>query len=261
MNRAAAKLRTSAIVGEDIDTRDKLKCHARRLFGERGIDNVAVRDILAAAGQRNVGAIGYYFGSKDELLREITIEGAALIDRLRNSLLDQLESQRGSKITVRDLISVIVQSTIQARDEHDEHTYVRFFATVHQHNHALFVELLGHGLDEGFRRCITHLRRLLPHHPHEVLNERIRLLMLLMGAALSLRETALEHANPRHLSTMESSDNWGSENVLEHLIDACEGILCQPMSIETGTRIRKASRVSNKAALAPKVKRSRPSLK
>ncbi|MEP6501737.1 MAG: helix-turn-helix domain-containing protein [Betaproteobacteria bacterium] len=211
----------------DPDTREKLKRHARRLFGDRGIDNVSMRDIVLAAGQRNVGAIGYYFGSKDALVREILVEGGALVDRLRNTMLDELEARRGDALTVRDLMWVIVRSTTEAQDEQGEHTCVRVFATVHRHNHALFVEVLGHGLDLGLRRCIAHLRRLLPAHSHAVLNERIRLMLLLMGAALSLREAALEQA--------DAKGPPGAMR-LDDLIDACEGLVGQPASAAGSSR-------------------------
>jgi AcrR family transcriptional regulator len=40
---------------------------AERLFAERGLDAVSIRDIIAAAGA-NLGAINYHFGTKDRLI-------------------------------------------------------------------------------------------------------------------------------------------------------------------------------------------------
>ncbi len=51
-------------------TREKLLEVAERLFADRGLDAVSVRDIVAAAGA-NLGAINYHFGSKDRLIEAV----------------------------------------------------------------------------------------------------------------------------------------------------------------------------------------------
>ena len=47
---------------------ERLKGEAQRLFANRGIDGVTVRDIAKAAGQKNPAAVGYHFGSKEALM-------------------------------------------------------------------------------------------------------------------------------------------------------------------------------------------------
>ena len=44
---------------------------AERLFAERGIDGVSLRQIGAAAGNGNNSAVQYHFGSKDNLIQAI----------------------------------------------------------------------------------------------------------------------------------------------------------------------------------------------
>jgi AcrR family transcriptional regulator len=52
-------------------TRESILRTAERLYAERGIAAVSLRDIAAAAGQKNNGAVHYHFGGKDNLVREI----------------------------------------------------------------------------------------------------------------------------------------------------------------------------------------------
>ena len=53
-----------------------MKAVAQRLFAQHGIDGVTVADIVAAAGQRNKASLQYHFGSKDELIGELLVDGA-----------------------------------------------------------------------------------------------------------------------------------------------------------------------------------------
>jgi AcrR family transcriptional regulator len=52
------------------ETRERVLEVAERLFAERGLDAVSVRDIVAAAGA-NLGAINYHFGTLDRLIEAV----------------------------------------------------------------------------------------------------------------------------------------------------------------------------------------------
>ena len=58
------------IPAADQETRQRLLEAAQRLFGERGFENVKVRDICSAAGA-NVAAVNYYFRDKWGLYHEV----------------------------------------------------------------------------------------------------------------------------------------------------------------------------------------------
>ena len=52
------------------ETRERVLEAAERLFAERGLDAVSIRDIITAAGA-NLGAINYHFGAKDRLIEAV----------------------------------------------------------------------------------------------------------------------------------------------------------------------------------------------
>ena len=52
-------------------TREQLIAAAETLFAERGIEGVSLREINAAAGQRNASSIQYHFGNRDGLLAAV----------------------------------------------------------------------------------------------------------------------------------------------------------------------------------------------
>src|SRR5882757_6364563 len=126
-------------------TRDLLKLAARRLFAHRGIDGVSVRDIVDAAGQRNSGSLHYYFGTKEELARELVADGARLIDQRRNTQLDALERDGGPR-TLRQVVEILVwPSTDLGGDGGQgghEDTYIRFISMLQMSHRQLFLDAL-----------------------------------------------------------------------------------------------------------------------
>src|SRR4051794_8680724 len=68
---------------------------AERLFAERGIEHVSLREIGVAAGQRNNSAVQYHFGTREELVRALYEDRLAPLDRRRRELLDRLDVNVG----------------------------------------------------------------------------------------------------------------------------------------------------------------------
>src|SRR5215470_8829481 len=80
------------LVSKQRDTRQQLILAAERLFAERGIEGVSLREINLAAKQRNTSAAHYHFGSKDALIDAIFEFRRPEIGRRRDEILDQLEA-------------------------------------------------------------------------------------------------------------------------------------------------------------------------
>lgn len=221
-------------------TRDRLKNVARRLFCERGVEDVSIRDILTAAGQRNIGAIGYYFQSKDALVRELLLDGAKIIDQRRTTALDLLE-RGGGPITLHDIIALIVRSAVDLEGSSGGETWARFFCMLQRDNLDVFMESMSNHQDLGFRRCVGHLRQLLPELPREDLNERIIFMMIAIVASLSFREAALERRDAAHLAKIYGGRIWVSESLIDNLIASCEGMFTRPLSKAETAQTRHAA--------------------
>src|SRR3954453_7891122 len=89
------------------ETKAQLKAAAQVLFARYGVDAVTVQQIISAAGQRNNAALHYHFGDKDELVRQLVVDGAKVLDQRRREMLKALEAS-GRSVTVRDVLVVLV---------------------------------------------------------------------------------------------------------------------------------------------------------
>ncbi|UGV24363.1 TetR/AcrR family transcriptional regulator [Rhodopseudomonas boonkerdii] len=204
----------------EASTRDLLKIAARRLFALRGYDGVSVRDIVLAAGQRNSGSLHYYFGSKDELARELVADGAKLIDNRRNAMLDAIEA-RGGPRNLREIIECLVwPSTDLAGDGSlppQEDTYIRFITMLQMSHRQMFMDALEGKWASGYERALAHLRAFMAEIDPDLVNQRLMLMSLYLRAAMSSREAALEGGASHRV--------WSAEATMENLIDTIEGML------------------------------------
>lgn len=201
-------------------TRNELKRAARRLFAERGIAAVGMREVVDAAGQRNAAAVHYYFGSKDELLRELLIDGADLIDAQRCALFDELEA-RGA-VELEEVVRAMVLPNIVFRGPTGEHeTYFRFIVNVQNERRALFRDTVPEHSD-GFRRFVAHVHRLLSPIAAATINQRILFASLALQTLVAAREASLDR------SSGGDHHFWSRPDALTGMIDAVHAILTGP---------------------------------
>ncbi len=85
-------------------TREALLREAERLFARRGLYQVQTREIVEAAGQRNVSALNYHFGSRDGVLDAILNRHGDPTDDARGDLLEVV----GRDAPNRDLVAALV---------------------------------------------------------------------------------------------------------------------------------------------------------
>lgn len=146
---------------------------AERLFAERGIDNVSIREIVRASGQSNLSAAHYHFGSREALVGALVERRIRVINKLRHARLDGLvanglnNSVHAIVHATTDVLGGVVESMPWGPD------YVRVAAQ------AVFSPKMHvrHFIDpqamSGHTRCTAMLRELLPHLPPRVFKDRV----------------------------------------------------------------------------------------
>lgn len=82
---------TQTAGGTGIRTREQILRAAERLFAQRGIEGVSLREINRAADQSNTNAVKYHFGDRDGVVRAILDKYRGDSESRRHALLDQYE--------------------------------------------------------------------------------------------------------------------------------------------------------------------------
>ncbi|HZZ50613.1 MAG TPA: helix-turn-helix domain-containing protein [Pseudonocardia sp.] len=208
------------------ETRARLKSAAQRLFATRGIDGVTVRDLISAAGQRNNASLSYYFGSKEELARELIIDGAKLLDERRRSMLAVLEDA-GREPAVREILEVLIAPVVDLSTDPSQANYLQMIANLDLNDRAFVRETLANTWNYGYRRCVDHLLRLIPDVPRRLLEQRISLAVIYMNAVGAARE--------RSVGTPGESRLWSNTYALANLLDTIQAMLEAAPSEETLT--------------------------
>ena len=174
-----------------------IKAVALKLFAERGIDGVTVRQIAEAAGQKNHAAIPYHFGSKDMLVRELLIDGARAIDVRRNARLDRANAT-GGPYTVGEVMEILVETSVDPDPPAWGECYNRFLVGLQLSNRTLFMDALAGRWNVGYQRCLEEVRRLMAHVPRDLLNQRLVFMGGALSGILAGRETELADRSREH---------------------------------------------------------------
>lgn len=192
------------------DTRESLVVAAERLFAERGLDAVSLREIAVEAGSRNSGAAQYYFGSKTELLRAVLEFRSNALNRRRGQLLDAA----GEHPDVYALLGALVVPLAEMVG----HThYVSFLARL-QADYARDRRSVNAGgeVDTSFRRAQALLAAALPQLPPERFRLRFRLVMRVVIATLG------EHERD------PDGEHRDTSALTAEIIDAAAGLMLAP---------------------------------
>ncbi|HEX6311709.1 MAG TPA: helix-turn-helix domain-containing protein [Acidimicrobiia bacterium] len=215
-------------------TRELLITVAERLFAERGIEAVSLREIGAAAGQRNNSAAQYHFGSRDGLVDAIFDTRMAPIDEQRRAMVADLGAE-GATSDLRALCEAfVVPLAAAAEAQPGPSWYARFLAQV------VFdpgFELLARRrlpVTTGLRQVLGLLDGHLDHVPRPLRAERLQLAATLVVHGLAQRERVQQAAR--------DADTTAPAVFVADLVDAMVGVLSAPVSPATTRELRATSR-------------------
>jgi AcrR family transcriptional regulator len=210
--------------GDQSSTREAIKQSARRLFAERGVDGVSVRDILADAGQRNSGAVNYHFGTLDQLLRELVVDCAKPMAERRANSLDAME-RAGGPARLRDVVEVLVRPIIEGDSaQRGDISFLRLIQFGPRRE--LFLEAINDRWNLSWERALQHVRRMLPAVAPAVLKQRMVFVELFISSSLAEHEYAMTRGRP-------TDRTWKGPHTVDNIIDCVTAMLEGP-STEQG---------------------------
>jgi AcrR family transcriptional regulator len=200
---------------EPTSTRDLLLDAAARLFAERGIDNVSTAEIVRSANQRNVSAVRYHFGSRDEVLRAVLARHVPDIADRRRQLLEGARSRPASD--VRSAAEAVVRPLTEfAQRGWRQRAYLQIGSEltgsmdrVSPEIRSLMAETAGHEAWKVFRqRC--------PEVPTDLWRVRQEICIVFIGRAAADRARQLDKGGRRAIL----SDDRFVGNLLDMVVGA-----------------------------------------
>jgi AcrR family transcriptional regulator len=99
---------------------------ATRLFAQHGIDGVALKDIVAAAGQKNQSAVQYHFGDKGGLIAAALEARFRVIDARRLAQIAAAEALPASARRMAVTRATVEPLVAEAEGHPDGPDYIRF---------------------------------------------------------------------------------------------------------------------------------------
>ncbi|MFY0524400.1 TetR/AcrR family transcriptional regulator [Archangium gephyra] len=201
------------------ETRELIIVTAERLFAEHGVEAVSNRQVSEAAGQSNNFAVGYHFGSKDDLVLAIVRRHSEAVERRRSEMLAEI---KGSP-DLREWVSCLVRPLTGHLASLGSPTwYARFIAQVM--THPAYRELVTNEAvsTRSMQQTIEGTFRLVPRLPEEVRQERSAMSRLMIVHMCAERERAL------HAGTALPRSTW--ESTAAGLVDALVGLWLAPVT-------------------------------
>jgi AcrR family transcriptional regulator len=197
------------------DTRSLLLAAAERMIAEHGIE-VPLRDVAAAAGQRNNSAVQYHFGSRDGLIEAVVERRMIALERARLELLAEHEAN-GASADPAAFVTMLVAPLLDVPYRDGATHYARFLEQARRHPAVIDPTRLDTQSWVAARIIIKRLERSLIHLEPEFRRDRL--------AAMSTAMFALLADYERDLTNTESVQR---PEVVDEIVDMLVGLLMAP---------------------------------
>jgi AcrR family transcriptional regulator len=204
------------------DAREQMIDAAERLAAERGLGTMSLREVQAAAGQRNKSAAQYHFGSKEGLVEAIAAARMGAVGARRREVLDAL----GPHPTRRELVEALVgplADHVLAGSSH----WARFLVqAAHDPTFAKTVRLAFEG--STFREVRDGLLAGLDHLPEPLRARRLDHAVGLVVTSLAVLEGT---SRPGDRGSLPAAAQ------VADLVDMALGVLDAPVSATTAAAL------------------------
>jgi AcrR family transcriptional regulator len=176
-------------------TVDMLLSVAERLFAQKGVEHVALNQIVTASSQRNRSALHYHFGSRGGMLTAVLDRRLAPINARRLALLDALPP---SPTSLQILRATTAPLGLIAFEEPWGPDYISILAQVTFHPQLLGELTLENANLSGLRRTQRLLTQAIPQLPADLLMQRLRWFTdsVVFTLARWMRDTHLASRSP-----------------------------------------------------------------
>ncbi|KAA0232887.1 MAG: hypothetical protein JJLCMIEE_03507 [Acidimicrobiales bacterium] len=210
-------------------TRDRILDAAEKLMVEKGVDGVSLREVNAAAGQRNASAVQYHFGNRDGLLGAIIDRHRAPVETARQALMARHPSVGNS---TRQWLECLIEPLTALLADASGRRYLQIIAQLVERPDVGPVSLLA-ALDErsSARRCIDEMVAGLDRLPAALALQRSEL-------AVSFALSALAEQARRHDAGTDR--RLGDPVFSTDLVDVLEAVLTTAPSAETMRELQAA---------------------
>lgn len=169
------------------DSRTRILHAAERLFAERGVENVSLREIGERAGQRNNSAVQYHFGDTSGLIQSLYDLRLVPLNEKRLAMLAEVtdpDAEELARIYVLPLAEAVVLSE-------GSWAYARFLDRYLGRGREFEPFDDRHG--EGSRLVVAQMAELMRGLGTAVCDERLRMIQVLQIRTLADLEHRLEH--------------------------------------------------------------------
>ncbi|MCP5145928.1 MAG: TetR/AcrR family transcriptional regulator [Gammaproteobacteria bacterium] len=156
---------------------------AERLFADNGFEGTRVRAIAEEAGA-NLGALHYYWGSKEALFRAVWERRMSpLITARKTRLAELLARKQTRRIAIEELLGAWIEAGLGLTTESTSPSEVfqRLYGRALTDPSSAVRQVLDESLDESGRMLLDVVRRACPHLADDDIYWRIQ---VLLGAVL-----------------------------------------------------------------------------
>jgi AcrR family transcriptional regulator len=207
---AKASKATKAVVETEASTPERILLAAERLFSERAIGDVSLREITAAAGV-NSAAAHYHFGSKDAVLDELFALRARPIAEQRERLLAQVKTDRQGRPVLEEILRAFLRPALDIMRTPEGLAFTMLRARMVFEREEVKRKVLGRAFNQTNKMALDALAKALPKLSQHELYWRFHFLLGTMVYTMARpgRIEAISHGE------IDTSD---PEAALEHMV-------------------------------------------